>query len=446
MQTLTIRSKQIITRLTGSRVLRAASSVFMGNGLTLGLALVTSALLARLLGPERFGLVILAITSVNVLAEFLDVRTSEALIRFMGNALAREARNEALTFFVIGLIVDSLVALVALLLALLLVPPVLERHEQGILLRQLFSIYVMVIPFSLLKNTFESLFHTFKQFSLLSSLTVINSLLSVALLALLATQGEVAVIGGYLVLEVLSFALLAGYGGTLLFRHLHGARPEHFRTAWKQFLPFTFHTSAMGSLKAVAVNLDILLLGALRPTSEVTFFKLARSAVSLVALPIVPVRTVIYPLMNEANARQDQQQIQYLIRRFILYSGVISLGTALAFGLAAHFLVFLIYGPDYAPVVPLIYILIVGMVLELIMGWVRTTALIYGRPQLVTFSGFISFVARYGFGLPLIYLYGATGSALGQVVGIVASVATNIFYVLPRLGLWSPFRRQRQIT
>lgn len=424
-----------VNRVFTSRVLRVSSVVFTGNTLALALSIATSIVLARILGPEPFGLVILAMTSVNVIIEFIDARTGEALIRFMGSAVARGERDEALTFFIVGLGVDALVSAAAVLLALALVPPVVGGHEQGAVLRQLVTIYLLAVPFALLQNTFESIFHTFKRFTLLTALNIGNNLFALLLLLALATQGIAAVTWGYVIAAVSLFVMQAAAGTLILVRQLRGARGQHYRAVWRQFWPFAFHTSAMGSLKAVASNMDVLLLGALRPVSEVTFYKLARSTVSLMALPVAPVSTVIYPLMNEAAARDDRQRVRYLIKRFMLYGAVISLATALMFLVLIDELVFFIYGADYAPVIPLVYILLIGTVLEIVMGWVRTVALIYSRPQLVTFSGFTAFVFRYSLALPLIYFMGAVGSAVGHTFGIIISVGVNIFYVLPRLRL-----------
>lgn len=427
--------KKITARVMSSRVLRTSSIVFAGSGLALAVAIATSALLARLLGPGPFGLVILAMTSVNVIGEFLDVRTSEALIRFMGQALARGERDAALTYFAVGLALDGIVAALAVVLVLLVVPPVIGTYENGATLQTLVGIYIISVPFNLLQNTFESAFHTFKRFKLLTALTTIVQVFSLLLLAALATQGITAVTWGYVICAVVSFVLVGGVGAAILFGGLRGARGRAYRAAWRQILPFTFHTSLMGSLKALAVNLDILLLGAMRPAGEVTFFKLARSTVNLMTLPVAPVSTVIYPLLNEAQARGDAARVRYLIGQFMRYSAALAAAITLVFLVALDELVALVYGINYLPVAALVYIMMIGTALEVVMGWVRKAALIYNRPSLVTYSGFASFMLRFTAAVPLIYALGAVGSAIGFTFGVVVSVLVNVVYVLPRLGL-----------
>ena len=73
----------------------------------------------------------------------------------------------------------------------------------------------------------------------------------------------------------------------------------------REFMPFVFHTSVTASLKVITANIDVLILGAMRPISDVAIFRIGRSAAMLVVLPTLPIRTVIYPELNEALAKRD---------------------------------------------------------------------------------------------------------------------------------------------
>src|SRR6266536_54005 len=73
--------KSGLGRITRSRILRDSSVLFVGNWVNLLIALVTSAMLVRLLGPEGYGAVAVAMTAVNFVITFIDAQTDEALIR-----------------------------------------------------------------------------------------------------------------------------------------------------------------------------------------------------------------------------------------------------------------------------------------------------------------------------------------------------------------------------
>jgi O-antigen/teichoic acid export membrane protein len=407
-------------RLVSSRILRDSSVLMLGDWVAQIISIVTSIALGRTLGPDNYGLILIAMTSVNIIAQFMDVRTSEALIRFMGGAMARDDRREARTFFSIGFAVDIVVALVTIGISLLVALPLVGAHPQGETLRAMVNIYLLTAPLSILQNNFRSVLITFKQFRLKTLIVI-------------------AVVWGYVAAAFATFILMTIAATWLLLRRMGVGQAGDYRGALRQFLPFTFHTSLMGSLKAVSNNLDMLLLGALRPPSEVSFYRIARSAVSLIALPVSPVTTVLYPTMNEAWARRDLARVKGLIKRFMLYSGVVCLGALVFFTLTADTLVRWIYGEDFQPAAPLILLMAVGLSLEAVAGWVRTAALANGKPQLVTFSGTAAFLFRFALAIPLIFILGATGAALAYNVGVIVSVSVNAIYVLPRIGLWSLF-------
>ncbi len=422
-------------RIFSSRILRDSSVLLLGNWLNLLLALITSALLARGLGTHDFGIMALSMTFVNFVIMFIDAQTDEALIRFMGAALARGERDAALTFFYAALALDTLVALVALAIVMLVVPPVARAYPDGAILERLVWIFLLTTPFNILQTNFESIFKTFKKFRLTTSIRITSSVFSLVLLVGLATQGVEAVIWGQVAVILVTFVLYTGFALWLMFKNLKGAQAQDFRGVFRQLLPFVLHTSFMGSLKSIAANIDILLLGALASTEAVGFYKLARSAVNLIALPVAPVTAVIYPMMNEAWALGNLARVKYLIQRFMLYSGIITVGLTVILLLLADVLVLAIYPADYLPVAILVRIMSFGVILESILGWVRTAALSAGKPQLVTFTGTIASIVFIPLDFLLIYHLGAVGSALGYICAVVMMIVLNVIFVQPKLGL-----------
>jgi O-antigen/teichoic acid export membrane protein len=194
----------------------------------------------------------------------------------------------------------------------------------------------------------------------------------------------------------------------------------------------------MASLKAVGSNIDILVLAAFRPSNEVEIFNQARSAANLMTLLTTPVVTVIYPLMNEAWAKQNLERVRQLVQRFTLYASAIA-GSALIFWfLFADVVVSILYKPEMAPTAGLIRVVAIGMAIETVAGWVRSAAMSNGKPGLVTFTGFAALMAHLVLALPLAYYDGATGVAVAYIAGVLVSVGLNMTYVLPRLGLWNP--------
>ncbi len=207
------------------------------------------------------------------------------------------------------------------------------------------GIFLISVPFSTLDGSFQTMLNIFKHFNLLAIGTVLNGLVSLVTVVLLVPYGIEAVMWGYVIAAAFSFLVWAGMGMWLLVHNVRQFRGHGYWGAWRRFLPFAFHTSVVGSIKGLTGNADLLILGALRPVSQVTYFRIARSAATLITMPTAPVSTVIYPEMNEAWARGNMQRLRELIKNYSLASLGISAAGWLFFVFTARWLVQLFYGP-----------------------------------------------------------------------------------------------------
>ncbi len=428
-------------RLARSRIFRASSVLLIANWSSTALSIVTSVILTHLLGAEGYGLIVIAVAVVNTITQFMDIRTGEGIIRFMGNALARGEKHEAMAFFYVGVSADVLLMVATLIAALIFAPLAVEVSPQREVLRPLVLIYLWTIPFATLEETFSSVLTVFKRFNLQAIGTITSGLALLAALVMLAPYGMAAVMWGQVIGAACSFLFWLAAGLWLVLRHIGTLRSEGYWAAWRRFLPFSFHTSLSQSVKAILANIDILLIGAMRPPAEAGFFRIARSAASLITMPTAPVSTVIYPEMNEAWAVGNLQRVKRLIWQYTLATLGISTAVYAFLALAADWLVWLFYPPAFAPAADLIRILGIGVVLESVFRWVRRATLASGQPQLTTFYSIAEVLWRMVITIPFVFYMGATGAALAYVTVVVMTVALIVFYVVPRLGLWNPLKR-----
>jgi O-antigen/teichoic acid export membrane protein len=221
-----------------------------------------------------------------------------------------------------------------------------------------------------------------------------------------------------------------------------GIDREDYRSAWREFLPFSLHTSVTQSIKALAVNADTLILGLVRPANEVAYYRIARSAASLITMPTAPVSSVLYPEMVEAWAHDQVARIKQLVRRYALVTLGIGVALVAFYVVTARWLVEVFYGAEYYDAAPLIGRLIViigiGVALESTFRWVRPATLARGLPQLTTVYSLAAIALRIVLLIPLTAALGALGGALTYDIVVVFTIGMIAFYVLPRLGLWAP--------
>ncbi len=425
----------LFNRVIRNRLVSESSFMFGANLISTGTSMLSSLVLLRVLGADQMGLIVIAMTMINTIVDFMDVRTPEALIKFMGSALSRERPREAMAFFHIGIGVDLGMTLLTVIVILVALPVVINFYPARADLEPLISIFLWSVPFNMLITSASSLLYIFKRFKMHGIIRIVHSLITLVVLVVLAPIGREAVMWGYVINTVIAFALWITAAAWLLRTQFESLRGEDYRPAWREFVPFAFHTSIMASMKAVAGNLDILLLGALRPPSDAAFMKIARSGASLMLLPIAPLTSVLYPLINEAWVKRQIEQVKRYIQQYTLITGAVVGAAIIVVWIAGEFVVSLIYGVENIPVAWVLKILVIGMAIESLAGWMRLTTLANGKPGLVTFTGFAALMARIVASVPLIYALGAQGAAWAYVISVIVSVSLNIGYVLPRLGI-----------
>jgi len=424
-----------LRRLIQSRIVHDSAALLIADWSKVTLGLITSVVLARALGTQNYGMIVLGTALVTTLVQFMSIRTGEGLIRFVGSAVVRGNRTEAISFFYVGLCAEILITLVTFAVAVLVIPWWVRLYPDSETLGDLTAIYFWSIPFSTLEGPFFSLCYVFKLFRLNAGLTILIGVFRVTSLVLLAPLGLWAVMWGHVAIAAFSFLVWFSAGIWLLRKRLCTWRGGCYSNTVRTFTSFAFHTGITASLTALTKNIDVVVLGALRPVEEVGFYRIAHSAASLVAMPVAPVNTVLYPELNEAWSLDNAQRVRHLIRQYVLHAAVITAAIYAALFVCIDWLVRVFYGPEFQPVANLVRVLAVGIVLGGVFHWARQATLAKGKPQLATVYSTAALALRFILLVPLIMAFGAMGAAWTHVIVMLFTVALIRYYVLPRLGL-----------
>jgi O-antigen/teichoic acid export membrane protein len=440
-----IRSRidAVIKRILQSRILRRSSALMVSNFATQGILFLLSLFLAKKLGADDYGLMLLSMTIVKGVMNFLDLKSDDAIVRFMGEALAKEQKQEAITVFYVGLIADAAIMVATVVILFAAMPVISGIYGNNELLMSLVRIYILSLPFSLLDNLFSTVLVVVKRYYLLAWLVILNSLVTVACVVGLSSLGDVVMtMWGYVLAAVVVFVGQVALGTFVLYREVGTFKGKDFAVSWRRFLPFAFHTNLTGYLKAVGGNVDILILGAVRPAAEVSFYKIARSATQLMGIPISPVSTVIYPSLNEAWAQQNERRARDLIGRFFLFTGTISVVAMLGLLVLADPAVLLVYGSEFAPTANLIRVLAIGSVFAQLNSIAQPVMFANGRPDLNTYQKLGSSILKLVLSVLLIPLLGAIGAGVGFTTSAIIIFMTTILLIFPVLGIWRPANKQ----
>ncbi len=187
------RLEALAGRLRRSKIVIDSSALLTSNWVGQALAMVTSILLARTLGKDSYGLIIIAIALVNTITQFLDIRTNEGTVRFMTAALAEGDKRRAVTFFYVAISADVALMVATMLALVIAVPLLIPIYDQPETLRAMARIYMLTVPFTTLESTFSALLVVFKRFRAYSAIFILNQVVLLGGVVALVWQGPVIV-------------------------------------------------------------------------------------------------------------------------------------------------------------------------------------------------------------------------------------------------------------
>jgi len=363
---------------------RGSVVLFIGNLTATVIGAITIILIARMLGPEQYGVYALALVIPGLLQLFLGFGVNNAVIRFSAFAISQGKRNEARRYTINGILfiwsTGAVLTLLNFVLAgalsvLLLHRPDLTSYVQLMSLSTFGATMMVTVTFTAMAWNWMSL----------SSLSVVlQNAVKFALSALLIVLG--LGVTGALVGHMASL-LAAGLLGTSIFyvARLRGKREAgRFVSGVKEMLMFGLPLYAGGLISGLAGYFVTAILAAIASNTVFGFYQAANNFVS----PIMLISNVLVMALFPAFASLDgiggnvkqafklaYKFVAFLLTPFILF--MVS---------ASGLIINLFYGASYAGSTPYLELLALAN-LPIAFGYTVHPAFFtgFGRPRLTMF-------------------------------------------------------------
>jgi len=381
------------------------------------LGVVFSIVIARLLGPESYGLIAISLTYPTLITSLLDLGLGSIITRY-----AAIPNNERGVYVWTGVLVKLGLSVVGSLViyfcadffAAILVRPYIASYIRSL------SLYVMSMA---LLGSASSAFTGLGMYRVAGSITVAQYLLRGPLaVALILTGFGVygAVVSysiAYVVLGIFYFTLFVKlfrkptFSGSSLKRMLSLAMPIYLASLVGLVVGPTVSTV----LARYASNYDIsnynVGVAALTPINAIT------TSISTVALTSLPI------LINNNN------ELKRKTAQVTTYSSYILTATVLGYLTVLRPLIHLLYGPEYAdaPTYGLAYAVGTAFGAALTGGVLGSFFVVVGSTKWNGIVGVIGSVTAISSALVLVPVLGALGAALAYAAGgIASSIATRV--------------------
>ena len=292
------------------------------------------AVLTRHLARDEMGEFFLAAAIGTLIAQATELGTSRHLIR----AVSRDHEGA----------LDHLARVLALRLPLMALAYVLANAACLILEPSLSSTLLLVSLYILLQDltyTCSAFFVGLERYGHRVAVELVGQVLLAGLTLLLTHRG-----GG---LEAILWAYVGAHATALAVMYgLVRAERGPLRLAWKldaataiarQSLPIF----AVTLLDTIHFKADTVMLGLLRPLSDVATYAAAYRLFEVSRLGIRPVALIFFPICVTLAARQDWRELERLFRKLTRMGLVLGAAAALAVTLAAGWIVPLVFGSRY---------------------------------------------------------------------------------------------------
>lgn len=404
----------------------ARGSFFLVTGQIAALVLQAVAVfvLARLLGPDFYGIYTLCLVFPNLLLIFVDLGINQAIVRFSASLRVR-GRNQQIArlirdgfFFklVIGLVVFGICFIYSDYLATY----VLERPDIGVYIR--FASTLIIIR--VITTTSFSAFVGLDRMEYGALMLNVQSLSKAVISILLVILG-LSIIGALIGL-VLSFLIAAVLSSALLYLHLY--RPLNIdkdnevqvKGSWKSSLKILLNYGSPLYLSALLIGiipqLQSVILAVFTLDYDIGNFKASLNFITLLSALTIPIATSLFPAFSKFG--KNSGKVKTFFGLSIKYVSLLVVPSALLMMILSKEIIQIVYGASFASAS--IYLSLHATLFLLIgLGYQVQKSLFngIGEPRETLKISLIQFVF---FTFLALYLTSAVG-----VVGLITSILTS---------------------
>lgn len=405
----------------GQRHLVQIGHLLSGGVISGALMLVSTAIAARAMTTEKFGIFVLILTFVQLVERIARFESWQPLIKFASEIEARDAWEQLPRLYLYGLILDVAAACIAagaaFAIAALFAP--LFGFGDGYLglvgiccIGTLFNITGMPTAALRLAGRFRTI--AYSQL-LAQPLRIVFALycwyhhlgIQSFLIAWMAAQ-----IAGALIFVRYGFAALRAQSIASPLT----ASPRHLVRDFPGFLSFAWSTNLSMTMRTMTQEADTLLVGGLAGPSAAGFYHVAKRTAKTAQQFGAQAQAVLYPDMARLWARREIRRLRALKFRVQLALGGIGFAailTAIVFG---EPIVHVALGGRYGDIAPLLVVQLVGVALIMNAAPSRSVLLSMGEPRLVLIIAGAGTAVFFASAFLLIPLEGAMGASLSQIL------------------------------
>lgn len=423
------------------RLLEGSAWVFGARVASLALGLVIARLLGTLLTPAEVGVYASAFTLALVGSALAKLGLDRAVIRFAAGAIGLGEQGGARTAIRIAIGLGSLAA-VALGIVLAAGPG--QLFATAVLDSEALAAVIPLAAGWLIGLAVQSLtVESFRGLSAFNFATIFDALIvdvvTAATFAAIWAAGTDIGAPGAIVVSAGATALAVALGLTVLVRKMRSLDGPVGSVTRRAMLHVGWPLMVTNlAILLLGNGVDLLILGAFEPQSEVGLYAAASRLVVFVVTPFVVFSGVIPPIIAELHAQGKMRQLERALRAGATLAGIPSFVILLIFIFFGPWVLETVWNqPIYREAAPILVILSVGRLVAVWAGSAGVTLMMTGNQRAMMVTTLVSAGVSVGAGIVGAATYGAVGVAVATAGAQILQNTMQLILVRRRLGIWT---------
>ena len=403
---------------------------FLVRSSAVGLSLLASIVLARLLGPEAYGVFTYAVTIAALLVIPASFGWPQLLVRLTASyrqTASWGALRGMLLFAPLSVLAVSVLLTLGGVAVMAIWPSLASEANKSA-----FYLALLVVPVMALTMIVSSVVRGLHRVILgqLSEQIVRPTVLVLLLLIAVQVFGVTLDAEGAVALYLVSWSVALLFGLAVALRHL----PWHDLAARAAYPVGDWLRSAAplllsGGMFFLHSRTDILMIGVFESADQVGIYQVASKSSGVLLFFLTLIAAVIAPYVASLYSAGENRALQRVLSYSVGFAFLATLPAVLILFFFGEALITLIFGLDYSPAYTPMIILAAGYLFSVCMGSCGLVLNMTGFEKKGAIGLGISSVANVALNLLLIPQMGIEGAALATAISIVLWNALLVHFV-----------------
>jgi len=367
------------------KIIKNTSYLLSSNVASMGLSMMQSILVGRLLGVAGFGVIATITAFASMLNRLFSFRMNELVVKYYGEAALQQKPERAAAVVKAALFGETISAVLSFIVIIVLAPFAAVKLADDAATTNLFILYGTMVLANFATETSMGVLQVRNKFKNQAVVNLVSSVLTASIIvwAFLAKKGLIEVMAAYLVGKFVLGLGTAALGWREMQEELGSG---WLRTSFdhlppfKELFGFAFSTNISSTIIMLVRDNEALWIAWFLSPVEVGYAKTALAIINLVQIPITPFISTTYPEINAAVTKKDWPLLRRLLKRITLISGGWTGITAIGLAIFGRWLLGF-YGADFQPAYVPMLLFLAGLGFANIFFWNRPLLLSLGLPM-----------------------------------------------------------------